>query len=74
MGSRGEGQNQTARAVALVSGIGIYFGVAVTAGVGLGLWVRHLLGDNPLPLLVGILVGVGAGASGVYRMVMRVYS
>ncbi|MBJ7610400.1 MAG: AtpZ/AtpI family protein [Candidatus Dormibacteraeota bacterium] len=73
MGSRGDGQNEAVRALALVTGIGVYFGVAVAVGVGLGLLFRHLLGDNPLPLFLGILVGVGAGASGVYRMVMRVY-
>jgi F0F1-type ATP synthase assembly protein I len=73
VGSRGDGQSEAARALALVSGIGVYFGVAVAAGVGLGLLFRHLLGDNPLPLFLGIVVGVVAGASGVYRMVMRVY-
>lgn len=73
MGSGGSGQNEAARALALVTGIGVYFGVAVAAGVGLGLLFRHLLGDNPLPLFLGILVGVVVGASGVYRMVMRVY-
>ena len=73
MGSGGNGQNEAARALALVTGIGVYFGVAVAAGVGLGLLFRHLLGDNPLPLFLGIVVGVAVGATGVYRMVMRVY-
>jgi F0F1-type ATP synthase assembly protein I len=73
VGSGGHGQNEAARALTLVTGIGVYFGVAVAAGVALGLLFRHLLGDNPLPLFLGILVGVVAGATGVYRMVMRVY-
>jgi F0F1-type ATP synthase assembly protein I len=73
VGSRGNGQNEAARALALVTGIGVYFGVAVAVGVGLGLLFRHLLGDNPLPLFLGIVIGVLAGASGVYQMVMRVY-
>jgi F0F1-type ATP synthase assembly protein I len=73
VGSRGDGQKEATRALALVTGIGVYFAVAVAVGVGLGLLIRRLLGDNPLPLFLGILVGVVAGASGVYRMVMRVY-
>jgi F0F1-type ATP synthase assembly protein I len=73
VGSRGDGPQETARALALVTGIGVYFGVAVAVGVGLGLLLRHLLNDNPLPLFLGIVFGVAAGASGVYRMVMRVY-
>lgn len=73
MGSGGHGQNEAARALALVTGIGVSFGGAVAVGVVLGLLFRHLLGDNPLPLFLGILVGVMAGAFGVYRMVMRVY-
>lgn len=73
MGSRDDGQNEAARALALVTGVGVYFGVAVAVGAGLGLLFRHLLGDNPLPLFLGIVIGVVAGASGVYRMVMRVY-
>lgn len=73
MRSRGDGQQEASRALALVTGIGVYFGIAVAAGVGLGLLFRNLLGNNPLPLILGILVGVVAGASGVYQMVMRVY-
>jgi F0F1-type ATP synthase assembly protein I len=73
VGSRDDGQNEAARALALVTGVGVYFGVAVAVGAGLGLLFRHLLGDNPLPLFLGIVIGVVAGASGVYRMVMRVY-
>ncbi len=73
MGSRGDGRNEASRALALVTGVGVYFGVAVAVGAALGLLFRHLLGDNPLPLFLGILIGVVAGASGVYRMVMRVY-
>jgi F0F1-type ATP synthase assembly protein I len=73
VGSRGDGRDEASRALALVTGIGVYFAVSVAVGAGLGLLFRHLLGDNPLPLLLGILVGVVAGAFGVYRMVMRVY-
>lgn len=73
MGSRGNGRDEATRALALVTGIGVYFGVALAVGAGLGMLIRHLLGDNPLPLLAGILAGVLAGATGVYRMVMRVY-
>jgi len=74
VGSRDDGRGEASRALALVTGVGVCFGVAVAVGAGLGLLVRHLLGDNPLPLFLGIVVGVVAGASGVYRMVMRVYS
>lgn len=73
MGSRDGGRDEAARALALVTGIGVSFGASVAVGVGLGLLIRHLLGDNPLPLFLGIVVGVVAGAYSVYRMVMRVY-
>ncbi len=74
MGSRGDGRNEATRALSLVTGIGIFFAVAVAVGAGLGLLIRHLTGDNPLPLFLGIFGGVVVGATGVYRMVMRVYS
>lgn len=57
----------------MVTGLGATLLVSIAVGVGLGLLGMKLLGGNPLPLILGILLGIGAGCFGAYRMVMRVY-
>jgi len=57
----------------VVTGLGVTLLVCVGLGVGLGVLGMKVLGGNPLPLVIGILVGLVAGCLGAYRMVMRVY-
>ena len=68
----GEG-GETSRALGVVAGLGATLLVCIGLGVGLGVLGMKLLHDNPLPLILGILVGIVAGCAGAYRMVMRVY-
>ncbi|MFN2451447.1 MAG: AtpZ/AtpI family protein, partial [Candidatus Dormibacteria bacterium] len=71
--SHQDGGGETSRALGVVAGLGATLLVCIGLGVGLGVLGMKLLNDNPLPLVIGILVGIAAGCVGAYRMVMRVY-
>ncbi len=56
---------------ALFSEIGLVLLVTTLAGVGLGYWVDTRLGTVPLFVLIGMLVGMAAGARGAWVMISR---
>jgi len=56
---------------ALFSEIGIVLLVTTLAGVLVGYWVDQQLGTVPIFVLVGLFVGLAAGARAVYRLITR---
>lgn len=68
----GRGDREVLRALGLVTGIGAIFGVSVATGLGAGLLISKLVGGSVLAIAAGLLLGVLAGAYGVWRAVMRV--
>lgn len=56
---------------ALFSEIGLVLLVTTLAGVLAGYWVDQQLKTIPIFVLVGLFVGLGAGALAVYRLVTR---
>jgi ATP synthase protein I len=56
---------------ALFSEIAILLLVTTLAGVGIGYWIDRQLGTLPIFVLVGFLLGFGAGGLGVYRLITR---
>lgn len=56
---------------ALFSEIGIILLVTTLAGVLSGYWVDQQLGTVPIFVLVGLFVGLAAGARAVYRLITR---
>ena len=56
---------------ALYSEIGLVLLVTVLVGVLGGYWVDQQLGTLPIFILVGLLVGLGAGARAVYQLISR---
>ena len=56
---------------ALFSEIGVVLLVTTLAGVGIGYWVDQRLGTIPVFVLVGLFVGLGAGARGVWIIISR---
>lgn len=57
--------------LALFSEIGITLLFTTLAGVLAGYWVDQRLGTLPIFVLVGLLLGMGAGALAVYRLITR---
>ncbi len=57
--------------IALFSEVGLIFLVTTLAGVLVGYWADKQLGTVPILALVGLLVGFGVGATGVYRLISR---
>ena len=57
--------------VALFSEIGISLLVTTLVGVLVGYWVDEQLGTLPIFVIVGFLVGAGAGTVMIYRLVSR---
>jgi ATP synthase protein I len=57
------------RAITLVSLIGVDMAVCVVAGVWLGKYIDRLFATAPWFLLIGLLVGLGAGVYSVYRII-----
>ncbi len=55
----------------LFSEIGLTLLVTTLVGVGIGYWADTRLGTIPIFVLVGFLVGAGAGALTIYRLIMR---
>lgn len=49
--------------------VGLDLVVPVAVGVGLGVAIDRQAGSAPAGLIVGLLLGIGAGAMGVYRAV-----
>lgn len=60
-----------ARALAMISQIGITMIVCIGAGVWFGGWLDGKLGTHGICLIVCILVGVAAGFMNVYKMLMK---
>lgn len=61
------------RSMALTMAIGLDLACALLVSVLIGHYVDGRLHSSPWGLLIGILVGLVAGAATVYRMVMRVF-
>jgi F0F1-type ATP synthase assembly protein I len=51
--------------------MGLALLVTVLGGVLLGYWVDQQLGTVPLFMLVGLAVGLAAGARVAYRLIVR---
>ena len=58
-------------ALALTTMIGVYIAVALAIGVGLGIFADRMLGSKPWFSIIGSILGLAAGATGAYRMVMK---
>ena len=56
---------------ALFSEIGLILLVTTLAGSLAGHWLEERIGTNPILLLVGLLLGLAAGAIAVYRLINR---
>ncbi|HEY6058751.1 MAG TPA: AtpZ/AtpI family protein [Candidatus Limnocylindrales bacterium] len=56
---------------ALFSEIGLVLLVTTLAGVLAGYWLDQQLGSLPIFVVVGLLVGLAAGARAVYRLITR---
>jgi ATP synthase protein I len=56
---------------ALFSEIGISLLVTTLIGVLVGYWADNQLGTLPVFVIVGFLVGAGAGTAMIYRLVTR---
>jgi ATP synthase protein I len=66
--------NEPGRALAyfaLFSEIGLVLLVTVLAGVLAGYWLDQRLGTIPIFVLVGLGIGLTAGALAVWRMISR---
>jgi F0F1-type ATP synthase assembly protein I len=57
--------------LALFSEIGLILLVTTLGGSLLGYWIDRQLGTVPIFVVVGLLVGLGAGARLVYRLITR---
>ena len=57
--------------LALFSEIGIVLLVTTLAGVLGGYWLDGRLGTLPVFVVLGLLLGLGAGALAVYRLITR---
>ncbi len=58
-------------ALGLASGIGFQFAAAVLVGLGLGWVIDGVVHTTPWGLLIGLVLGIAAGAYGVVRLAMR---
>jgi ATP synthase protein I len=58
----------------LVTGLGFSAVGSLLVGVLGGLFLDRLLHTTPLFLIIGILLGIGAAALGVYRLVIREFN
>jgi ATP synthase protein I len=58
----------------LVTGLGFSAVGSLLVGVLGGLFLDRMLHTTPLFLIIGILLGIGAAALGVYRLVMREFN
>ena len=52
-------------------GIGWYFALSITLGVGGGVWLDRQLGITPLFTLLGLFLGMAAAFYGGYRMIVE---
>lgn len=57
--------------LALFSEIAITLLVTTLIGVGIGIWVDRQLGTLPIFVVVGLLLGFGAGGLAVHRLITR---
>lgn len=65
------GPGQAGAYLALFSEIGLMILVTTLAGALGGHWIDGQLGTSPIFIVVGLLVGLGIGAIGVYRLIQR---
>ena len=57
--------------LALFSEIGLILLVTTLGGSLLGYWIDKQLGTVPIFVLIGLLIGLSAGARLVYRLITR---
>ncbi len=62
---------RTGAYLALFTEIGFVLLVTTLAGVLIGYWIDQQLGTRPILVLVGLFLGMGAGARAVYQMITR---
>ena len=62
---------RTGAYLALFTEIGFILLLTTLAGVGLGYWADRQLGTTPLLVLVGLFLGLGVGARGVWTLIQR---
>jgi len=54
-------------------GIGWVFVTCIVLGLAVGIWLDSLTGRSPLATLIGLFIGIGAGFTGMFRMISSVY-
>ena len=52
-------------------GIGIFNALCLAAGLGLGWFVDREIGSSPVCTVIGLFVGLGAGAVGTWMQLKR---
>lgn len=57
--------------LALFSEIAIMLLITTLVGVAVGYWIDQRLGTLPIFVVMGLLLGFGAGGYGVYRLITR---
>ncbi|PZC44823.1 MAG: putative F0F1-ATPase subunit Ca2+/Mg2+ transporter [Chloroflexi bacterium] len=55
--------------LAEVVGLGWYLALCIVGGAAGGFWLDGRLGTKPLLTLIGLLLGIGLGFYGLYRIV-----
>ena len=66
-----DGKEDTGPSAALYAGLGLQFLGAILLFLYVGRWLDARLGTAPWLLIVGVLVGAGAGFYSLYRRVMK---
>ncbi len=58
-------------ALALVGQLGLIVALCIVGGLFAGLFVDRLLGGTGIVLVLGIFLGIGAGAVSAYKLLMK---
>ena len=53
--------------LARLIGLGWLVALSIVGGIMLGVWIDSELGSSPLFMLIGLALGIGVAALGVYR-------
>jgi len=53
--------------LARLIGLGWLVALSIVGGIMLGVWIDSELGSSPLFMMIGLALGIGVAALGVYR-------
>lgn len=67
-GTSGSKGRTVARSLAIATTLGFQLVVSVVLGFLLGQWLDRLLHTTPWLTLIGVVVGIGVGFYGLYRL------